>query len=258
MLPGTATIRGYQMKSLAYGILGIAALVSATAASAAGALPDGPYIIVPGSASTDVVPDYAVLSFSVDAASPKLADASVIVEKKAAKLFDVLKAYGVTQDDIRAGNLKANAAYDYDDKTNRQIYKGEELTRDFRVTLHDLSRFPDLIQDLLDHEITVDDVDFDSSKKADIEKKNLDAAIEDAWKRAEDMASQVGQHVDKVYGMAPGQYGSYINQEFPFRDQYPGLGKIEVTGTRVKRTDVYLVPKWITLSSNVTIVCTVK
>lgn len=241
--------------------LAIIMLGCAAGAFAAGALPDGPYLIASGTATTDVAPDYVVFTISIEGEALKTAEASAIADKKAVKLFEILKVAGVEQDDIRVSNLNVSPDYEYDEKTDKRTYKGQVVSREFKATLHDLSKFSGLVQDFLDADVDVDNVDFASSHKDEIEKHNLEAAIADARKRADDMASQVGEHVDRVYGMAPGQYSAFITQEFPFEGSYYGasqLGKIEVTGSRVKRTDTYVVPKTITLSSNVTIVCTVK
>ncbi|HEY3858413.1 MAG TPA: SIMPL domain-containing protein [Gammaproteobacteria bacterium] len=248
------------MKSITCLLFTLAALAGASSALGAGALPEGPYLIAYGSATTDAAPDYVVLTLSIDGVAPKTADASAMVDQKAAKLFDILKASGISQDDIRASVLNVAPAYDYDDN-NKRSYKGQQVSREFQATLHDISKFSSLIQILLDNNLDVNGMDFGSSRKAEIEKQNLDAAIADARKRADDMASQAAEKVDRVYGMAPGEYSSFITQEFPFGEKYygaPQLGKIEVTGSRIKRTDTYIIPKFITFSSNVTIVCTVK
>jgi len=239
----------------------VAGLGCCTNSFAAGALPEGPYLITSGTATTDVVPDFVVFTFSIEGEALKTADASAIADQKVENLFKILKTAAVAQDDIRASSLNVSPDYEYDQNTNKRVYKGQIVSREFKVTLRDLSKFSNLVQGLLDANMDVGNAEFGSSHKAEIEQHNLEAAIDDARKRADSMASRVGEHVDHVYGMAPGEYSSFITQEFPFEGKYYGssqLGKIEVTGSRIKRTDTYVVPKSITFSSSVTIVCTVK
>lgn len=249
------------MKKILAGIMVIGALVYACDTFASGALPEGPYLIASGTATTDVAPDYVTFTFDIEGEALKTADASAAADQKVEKLFTILKATGVAQDDIRASSLNVSPDYQYDENSNKRVYKGQVVSREFKVTLHDLGKFSALVQDLLDASLDVGNAEFGSSRKAEVEKHNLEAAIADARERADDMAAQVDEHVDRVYGMAPGEYSSFITQDFPLEGRYYGssqLGKIEVTGSRIKRTDTYVVPKSITFSSNVTIVCTVK
>lgn len=249
------------MRRSIHAFLIVAAMAASTGVLAAGALPDGPYLIASGTATTDVAPDYVDINFEIEGEALKRADASAAADKQAVKLFTILKAAGVAEGDIRAASITVSPDYQYEDNGNKRTYKGEVVTRVFKVTLRDLSKFSALVQDLLEADLDIGDAEFGSSHKDEIEKHNLEAAIADARKRADDMAAQVGEHVDRVYGMAPGQYSAFITQEFPYGGSYYGAsqyGKIEVTGSRVKRTETYLVPKSITFNSNVTIVCTVK
>jgi uncharacterized protein len=251
------------MKRIISSTMLICALGCANGALAAGALPDSPYVIATGKATTDVVPDYAVFSFSIEGLAPTTEAASAIVGQKATKVFAVLKAARVSNDDVRASSVNVTPSYDY--AGDRRNYRGQDARRGFKVTLHDLKNFSSLLQGLLDANLDqIDDVEFGSSKEDQIEKSNLESAIDNARKQAEDMAGRAGEHVDKIYGMAPGQYSNFITQDFPY--EYSGngtsqLGKIEVTGTDIgaaKREQGYFIPKSITFTSTVTIVCTVK
>lgn len=248
------------MNRLAVFIVGVFSLGCVTQAFAAGPLPDGPYLIATGTAKADIAPDYATLNLSVRGLAPTTPAASDIVDDKSAKVFAVLKKVGIADEDIRASNLNISPDYDYDG--DKRVYKGQEVSRDFRVTLHDLKGFSSLVQGLIDTDLDeLNNVEFGSSKEGDIEKHNLESAIDKAREQADDMAARAGEHVDRIYGMAPEQYSNFITQQFPYQYASYGtaqLGKIEVTGSRIKRTDAYIIPKSITFSSTVTIVCSVK
>lgn len=248
------------MNRLAMFLVGVFSLVGIPGAFAAGPLPDGPYLIATGTATTDATPDYATFNLSVEGLAPTTSAASAIVDDKSDKVFAVIKKAGIADEDIRASSLNVSPSYDYDG--DKRVYRGQEVSRNFRVTLHDLKSFSSLVQGLLDADLDqLDDVTFGSSKEADIEKHNLESAIDKAREQADDMAARAGEHVDRIYGMAPEQYSNFITQQFPYQYTNYGtaqLGKIEVTGTRFKRTEGYIIPKSITFSSTVTIVCSVK
>jgi uncharacterized protein len=246
------------MKFALTGVVLIAStLIPTSELLAAGALPSGPYVIATGTATSDIAPDYAVFIFSVNGLAQTTSDASTLVDQKTAKILAVLKEDGIADDDIRASNLNVSPSYDYDG--NKRIYRGQNVIRDFRVTLHDLKKFSSLVQGLIDANTDeISDVDFGSSKETEIKKQNLEAAIDDARKQANYMAARAGEHVVRIYGMAPGEYSSFIRQDFPMEGYASQLGNIEVTGSRIKRTEAYIVPKSIRFSSTVTIVCMVK
>ncbi len=248
------------MNRLAIFLVGALSLGCVSGAFAAGALPDGPYLIAAGTAKTDVAPDYATLNFSVFGRAPTTSAASAIADDKSDKVFAVLKKAGIADEDIRASSLNVIPSFDFNG--NKRTYTGQDVSRNFKVTLHDLRNFSSLIQGLLDADLDeMNEVEFGSSKEADIEKHNLEAAIDKAREQADDMAARAGEHVDRIYGMAPEQYSDFITQQFPYGHADYGtaqLGKIEVTGTRLRRSEGYMIPKSITFSATVTIVCTVK
>lgn len=249
------------MRPVTVSFVAISMLLNIGIAYAAGALPDGPYVIASGQATTDVAPDYAVITLTVEALAPTTSAASAQTDAKTAKIMDILKGAGLKDEDVRASGLKVNPSYDY--VNDKKVFQGQDVTRDFKVTLHDLKKFSDLIQGLLDSDIDyLGDVEFGSSRRAEIERTTLEAALDDARRQADDLANHAGENVDRVYGLAPGQYSSFITQEFPYQSYYnnSALGKIEVTGTRIKRTDAtaYIVPKSITFSASITVVYTVK
>lgn len=251
------------MRRIINGIMIFGTLACSCGAFASGALPDGPYVIATGKATANITPDYAVITFSIEGLAPTTSAASAIVQQKAGKVFAALKAAGISDDDIRASSLNVMPFYDYaGDKRN---YRGQDVKRNFRVTLHDLKNFSSLLQSLLDANLDeLGDVDFGSSREVQIKKSTLESAIDNARKQAEDMAEHADEHVKRIYGMAPGQYSNFITQDFPYAYASYGsqqLGKIEVTGTdlgAIKRTEGYIIPKSITFSATVTIVCTVK
>lgn len=248
------------MNRLTIFLVGAFSLGYISEAVATGALPDGPYLIAAGTAKTDVAPDYATLNLTVDGLAPTTSAASAIVDDKSDKVVVVLKKASIADEDIRASTLNVSPSYDYEGE--KRVYKGQYVTRNFKVTLHDLKNFSSLIQGLLDADVDeLNEVEFGSSKEADIGKHNLEAAIDKAREQADDMAARAGEHVDRIYGMAPEQYSNFITQQFPYEYANYGtaqLGKIEVTGTRLKRSEGYIIPKSITFSATVTIVCSVK
>lgn len=249
------------MKTILTGaILLVAALMPASELFAAGALPNGPYVIATGKAKTDIAPDNAVVTFSVEALAPTTSAASKMIDQKSAKIFATLKNIGIADEDIRASTLDVSPRYDY--VHDKRVFSGQDLTRNFRVTLNNLKKFSNLIKGLLNADVDqLNYVDFGSSKEAEIKKHNMETAIDNARKLANDMATRAGEHIDRIYGMAPGEYSDYITQDFPMEYRTygnRGLASIEVTGTRIKGTDAYIIPKSITFSTTVTIVCSVK
>lgn len=125
---------------------------------AATGLPSQPYIYVEGTADTQKPPDRVTLNFRVSGRSAERAKANEDVQARVTKTIALLKDAKVAENDIVAENLTSEPEYEEnEDRTSNKII-GYIVTREMSVTIHDVPRFPKIVDDLIAHV----DIDFSS------------------------------------------------------------------------------------------------
>lgn len=229
--------------------------IVATAASAANSpLPDGPYVIADGSSEIDVAPDFAIIPFSIENTADAASKAAPAVQEKTLKLFKLLHDLGIPGDDIGASDVKVNPDYEFEG--NKEVFKGMQVRRDFKVTLHDLTKYSQVMQGLLDLDVDdLSDVQFGSAKERDFKTQALDKAMDDARAIAETMAKHEGMRVNRMYAVASSEYRSSLTDGFPLKPTTVSLGMTE----RVRsKAALFIVQKAIDVSYQVTVVYTLS
>ena len=102
---------------------------------------DGPpFIAVHGTARTEVVPDIFPLKLTLVETSKDLAATQATIESLARKLIDVAKGQGIASDDFSIGNLSIEPKTQYEDNSNKEIFLGNEYSREIKVRFHDLAK----------------------------------------------------------------------------------------------------------------------
>lgn len=240
------------MKIWKIAFLGLmATLISASAFAGDVSLPNGPYLIADGSATYEAVPDFVKIKFSISKTAPTTAAASAIVDKESEAVFKVLKSHKIPDKDIRASSI--NVSEDYDDSGSKQVYKGQQVSRDFKVTLYALQDYSGFIRDLLKTNIdSISDITFNTTRYSEDEAKVMRMAIDDAHTHADIMAKQLGAVLGEAYAAAPQAYRSYMINGFPMQGEY-GLAS-PVPNAVPPPPPGYVVPKSISISYDVTIV----
>ena len=157
-------------------------------------------IAVEGSGMVEAVPDLIRINYNVF--SLHKSDASKAKEKVdeiSARSVQVLKNLGVSENDITSSSLNIETAEDYDDNGNAAII-GHVVRRDIDVVIRDISLYGDVIQALVDSQVSeIDSVKPDVSNYEELKREALASAAKSARANAEFLARQFDAKLDKVH-----------------------------------------------------------
>src|ERR1700743_2501822 len=171
------------MHKIGVALLGL--IVSTAALAGNSSLPDGPYVVADGSASIQKAPDYVTVYFEVSYTADTTSKAMPFVQDRVAKVFKLVRDQSIPEKDIRASDVDVHAQLGYND--GKQTYEGQTVERSFTVVLHDLGKYSDFMQGLLNADVSeVTLQGFDTKDREGLLKKAMDAAIDDAHSQAEE------------------------------------------------------------------------
>jgi uncharacterized protein YggE len=159
-----------------------------------------PYIAVHGQAKIEVVPDIFPLDITLKEASKDTAAAQGRIESLAQDIVDLAKAQNIPDADVNVGNLSVSPETDYDEKTEKQIFLGNNYEREIKISFRTLdglrqflSRVPQAKQ------IRIDTGSFGYSNSVTAKKKLMSDAIADARATADELAKGVGKRIAGVH-----------------------------------------------------------
>jgi uncharacterized protein YggE len=109
------------------------------------ALPPTPHILVFGHAEARAIPDQFKISMSVSVTDPSADVARRKVQGHVEQILAGLKQAGVPNEETTATSLKIAPDEEYDSKTEKQVYKGVQVSRDIDATFDDLGKLQQFI-----------------------------------------------------------------------------------------------------------------
>jgi uncharacterized protein YggE len=211
----------------------------------ADALPSEPHIVVSGQSRQNVVPDILRMSMSITETGHDVEVVSQKTEQRAAKLISQLKALGINKKDITASHLRVVPHYNWQNR--EQVYVGTEVSRTIEIILRDLGKYDVFIRTVLESKVgQIHSTRLESSKKLEIRKLSLQAAIEDARAKAELLVSNIPEKLGSIYSISQQSSGPVISQRRRMAYQ------------AVESADTSFEPGVIELSESVTVVYYLK
>jgi uncharacterized protein YggE len=183
-------------------------------------LPDFPFIFAEGEAETNVAPDKAIMTFTIKSFDKNSSNAVSIVHARSYTVIKFLEEKGITSEFIVSYEL------DKEDVRRTENYQeleivGYEVTRNFKITINDLSQYAVIGKTLFETDNVVHiDPTFGRHDQKEIEKQLLTAACSNAKQNAEAMAHGFGQELGDIYCISKRDFGS-LYAEFGFDDSSP-------------------------------------
>jgi uncharacterized protein YggE len=161
-----------------------------------------PMINVSGEGKVKVVPDQVAISISVESKGSKSADVKNENDTKIDAALKIIKKY-VAKEDYQTQRVALNPNYDYEKKKYNYI-----ATQTVSILLKDLSKYDALMEELVNTGINrIDNVEFKSSKLAQLQSDARKLAVKDAKAKAEDFVSALGQKVGKAVAISDNSQG---------------------------------------------------
>jgi len=163
---------------------------------AADALPP-PSIEVTGEGELKVAPDRVLIRLGIETFGPKLKIVQNEMAQRSQKLLAALKEQGVKSADIQSEMVQINPHYSFDQAKRRFV----EYTarKNFLVTLDGVESYGGVIEKALESGVDhVDGLEFKSSKIDALKDEVRKLAVQDAKRKAAQMAAALGQTAGKA------------------------------------------------------------
>ncbi len=219
-------------------------------------LPDFPFVAVTGQSSKQVAPDSVTVTFSITTFHQTAEVANAQLSQASTKVLAVLKANGVSDEQVTAYELEKSEKRKRDDNYNELEILGYDLNRRFEVRLSSLKQYPTLLAQLYAAEYVhnLNSV-FDTSERDVVETALISAAAAQARKKAEQMAEGLGVKIHSVFA---------FNDSGSFSSFFATFGLDIDTGVSVRRrvpsnmsdaeAQQVLIPQTIEISKTVNVI----
>lgn len=193
-------------------------------------LPNQPFLYVEGTAKIDKEPDLVSFDFSIEARNADEGKANQEVQAKAKKVFAILKEAQVQDRDVVAQDLQSEAEFERDEadsqKRGKQI--GYLVTRGFRVTVRDLTKYGKLGDQIMNlGGVKLSYMSSDLSNRDKVGEELWPKAIANARETAEKTLKPMGMKIDSVFAVSAIDFGE-ITGEF-----LKGGSRVVVTGMNI-------------------------
>jgi uncharacterized protein YggE len=167
-------------------------------------------ITVRGSAEVRVVPDEVVLTVGVESFYLELEDSKAENDRLTTSVIEAAKGNGIASEHIRTDYLSIEPRFDDRYDKNQELL-GYVVRRTVALTLRDVSRFEDLLSEVLEAGANyVHGVDFRTTELRKHRDEARARAIEAAREKAQDLAGQLGQSIGKPLSIDEG-YGGWFS-----------------------------------------------
>jgi uncharacterized protein YggE len=206
-------------------LLLIAVLLSACGTAALAQTPeadddDAPLrtLSVAGSGKTYLTPDIAYISIGVHTENADAAEAIASNTAQSQKVAQALRSFGIDASDIQTNNFSVYPRQDYD-----QNGKPTDLVFVVDNTVYVTVRDVDQVGDVIDAAVqaganTISGIQFDVEDKSEAMSQAREAAMADARRQAEELASAAGVTLGPVQTIS-----SYNSYPIPYMDRAGGV-----------------------------------
>lgn len=181
---------------------GSAALLAASCAVAAAAdTPPMPRLAsVTGQGEVTALPDMAQVTLGVEARKPTLAEARGQVSTTIERLLALTRELGIEPKHVDSSQLQVQPDYRWNEKDRQRVLLGYVVSRQVNVDLRDLDKLGTLMERAVSAGANqVHGARLDSSRRKELEREALTAAVADARQDAETLARAAGVKLGPVY-----------------------------------------------------------
>jgi uncharacterized protein YggE len=182
-------------------------------------LPEFPFVFAAGSATTELPPQKAEISFTVKAFDATSDVALAAVKQTSANMLGFLASLSISNEDITAYAIDKDMVRERKDYQELRIL-GYEISRRIKVALHSLDNYEKLSLRLLETEhVERLSAVFDRDDRDRIETDLVAEACVDARRKAEQLAEGFGSAAASVHAMSCAGFGT-IAAKFGLGDHY--------------------------------------
>ena len=128
------------MNRFAISLLAATAIAAPAAAAEVQIQAQGPVVELTVNESVEAAPDIATVSAGVTTQARTAVEAMRANAQSMTSVIDRIKALGVAERDIQTSGISLGAMYDYNQQTQRQVFRGYLASNRVSVTLRDIPR----------------------------------------------------------------------------------------------------------------------
>lgn len=166
-------------------------------------LPDFPFLVSVGNAEREVKPDNATIQLGAMAFDVDSALALTNVNIATSKIMEALKNHEVPVANVEASDIEKSTLRKRDSNYNTAEILGYEVSRTFTIELEDLSKYAELMSDLVAvNHVTSARTSFDIANRKEVEAELVLSAGKDARENAVNMAESLGTKILSVYAIS--------------------------------------------------------
>ncbi|KMT64982.1 hypothetical protein XM47_10860 [Catenovulum maritimum] len=167
----------------------------------ASSLPDEPHVYVEGSASIDVSPDIVLFSIHLEEIDKDVDLAKEAIDKNSKALLSKSIELGIDLKNITSDSLRVQRKTRWEQ--GKSIYIGTSVSRNIKIKLTNIDLYSEVLSSLIALKISEDiSSSLDVSDSDALTDKALNAAMEDARKRATMLAKSQGKTLGDVYSIS--------------------------------------------------------
>ncbi|QZD95818.1 SIMPL domain-containing protein [Qipengyuania gelatinilytica] len=126
------------MKQLLVPSLGLAMIGGSAHAAEVQISTEGPVVELTVMEQVEADPDLVTVGAGVTTDAPTAVEALRLNSVEMRKVIDRLKALGIAERDIQTTGINLNARYDYDQRTQRQVFRGYQASNRVSVKLREV------------------------------------------------------------------------------------------------------------------------
>ena len=181
-----------------------------------------PLITVTGQAEVRVPPDEVVFTLAVENVDKDMVIASKRTDESVRQILAIARKNNVKPEDVQTSHISVQPKYNTDDLPYesrdkvKRVLIGYEVSKTIAIRLRDISRFDDLLADVLKAGITrLTNLEFRDSQIRKHRDEARRMAIRAAQEKAKLLAGEIGQSIGPAYSITEesgADYSRSINQ----------------------------------------------
>lgn len=184
---------------------------------------ESPLITVSAEAEVKVVPDEVVFELEVETIDKDLVTAKAQNDERVKKILDLARGYQIAPQLIQTDYISIEPRYEFeggrreddDDKPLKRTFIGFVVSKEITVVLKDLTRFDNLLSEIVRVGITrISNVQFRSTRIREFRSQARLLAMNAAQDKARAMTREIGQEIGKAVSIREGGIQDF-NQRMP-------------------------------------------
>ena len=175
-----------------------------------------PLITVTGQAEVRVPPDEVLFTLAVENVDKDMLVANRKTDDSVKQILAIARKYGVKPEDVQTSQISVQPKYNTDDmeyearRGIKRVLIGYQVSKTVAVRLRDLSRFDEMLADILKAGITrLSNLEFRDSQLRKHRDEARRMAIRAAKEKAALLAGEIGQSIGPAYSITEASGNDY-------------------------------------------------